>query len=402
MLNSSAPYIALAALVLALALGVVALRLATRLREIQTAQRALLGPHQKRDLAQHALDLEEQVRNLREAVTILTDEVERYRHDLDAALSNMAMVRFDAFRDTGGEQSVSMALLDNYRSGLVVSVIVAREFSRIYVKYLDHGIPDRELAPEEQAAVERAVPRPLARGEVSRTPVSSFPREVQQAIAQAVEAERAALEAAAEEAAAEAQARARQMQLGLDQEQLSRTLAAERHPDLGFDWVEPTASDVAPAAAESGGAPGDLAPGTARAAGAATGLGPAAAKVGESADDSDQSAAEDRPAAEDVGETTAEVGAQTAAADVSVQTAAADGGVQTAAADVSAHGAAADVSARGAAADLRAEATVADASEAAADVGKAAEEKRGAAAPQAQPRAPARADDWLGGEEIEF
>jgi len=184
-LSSSGPYIALAALLIVVALAGIAYWTTRRQDRIEAAQRAILGEGDRRDLVTHALDLEEQVRNLREAVTILSDEVEHYRHDLDASLSNMALVRFDAFRDSGGEQSASIALLDNYRSGVVISVYAAREFARIYVKYLDHGVPDRELAPEEEEAVRRAVPQALPRGELSRAPVSSFPRDVRRAVEQA-------------------------------------------------------------------------------------------------------------------------------------------------------------------------------------------------------------------------
>ncbi len=85
-----------------------------------------------------------------------------HRLHLDEALTNHAIVRYDAFRDTGGEQSTSIALLDNHRSGIVVSTISARDFARLYVKTLDHGVPDRELSPEELQAVQTAVPAPLA------------------------------------------------------------------------------------------------------------------------------------------------------------------------------------------------------------------------------------------------
>ena len=74
-------------------------------------------------------------------------------------------MRYDAFRDAGGEQSASFALLDNHRSGVVFSAIAARDFARIYVKHLRDGVADRDLSPEEQQAVAAAVPRPLAAGE---------------------------------------------------------------------------------------------------------------------------------------------------------------------------------------------------------------------------------------------
>lgn len=182
MLADIAPYVAVAALAAVVALAGVAYWLTRRLAELGRRQSAVLGPRERRDIVAFVLELEEQVDNLREAVTILTEEVELYRHDLDAALSNIAVVRFDAFADAGGEQSASIALLDNYSSGIVISIIASRETARLYVKFLDHGLPDRQLAPEEQAAVQRAVPSPLPRGELSRSPVSTFSRDVRRAI----------------------------------------------------------------------------------------------------------------------------------------------------------------------------------------------------------------------------
>lgn len=182
MLGDIAPYVALAALVATLVLGGAAFWLARRQSALDAQQKAVLGQRRAGDLVGYVLELEEQVGNLREAVTILTEEVEHYRHDLDASLSNIALVRFDAFPDTGGEQSASIALLDNYRSGIVISIIASRETARLYVKFLDHGLPDRRLAPEETSAVERAVPRPLPRGELSRSPVSTFSRDVRRTI----------------------------------------------------------------------------------------------------------------------------------------------------------------------------------------------------------------------------
>jgi hypothetical protein len=226
---SSGLSIALAALVIAVALAGVAYWTTRRQDRIEANQHAILGTHDEHDLVAHALDLEEQVRNLREAVTILTEEVERYRHDLDAALSNLAVVRFDAFRDSGGEQSASIALLDNYRSGVVISVFASRELARIYVKYLDHGVPDRELAPEEEEAVRRAVPQPLPRGELSRAPVSSFPRDVRRAVEQV----RQAAAKASQEAAASATAP--------DEGATGADIAAQSAPAMAATYPEPAA-----------------------------------------------------------------------------------------------------------------------------------------------------------------
>jgi hypothetical protein len=139
----------------------------------------VLGHHEQRDIVAHTEDLDAQVRNLREAVEILTDQLDDQKRHLDHALTNRAIIRYDAFRDAGGEQSASFALLDQYRSGVVFSAIAARDFARIYVKYVTEGVADRDLSPEEAQAMEAAVPRPLLSGDESpqarRAPMPESP-----------------------------------------------------------------------------------------------------------------------------------------------------------------------------------------------------------------------------------
>lgn len=160
-LQDIAPYLATAAAAGAVALAALLALQWRALRRLRRAQLVILGSHEERDIVEHVQTLDSRVRNLREATELLSSDVEALRRHLDEALTNRAVVRYDAFRDTGGEQSASLALLDNHRSGIVVSTIAARDFARLYLKYLDHGVPDRELSPEEQRAVEAAVPRPL-------------------------------------------------------------------------------------------------------------------------------------------------------------------------------------------------------------------------------------------------
>jgi hypothetical protein len=164
-LRDIAPYAALAGIALAFAVLVLVILLWTSVRRLRRAQIVVMGYHEQRDIVDHVEHLDSQVRNLREAVEILTDQLDGHKRHLDQALTNRAIVRYNAFRDAGGEQSASIALLDNHRSGVVISAIAARDFARIYVKHLHEGVADRDLSPEESQAVAAAVPRPLAAAE---------------------------------------------------------------------------------------------------------------------------------------------------------------------------------------------------------------------------------------------
>ncbi len=164
-LKDIAPYVAVGAAALSLALLVLVIVFLTRVTRLRRAQTVVLGHHEQRDIVAHTEDLDTQVRNLREAVEILTDQLDEQKRRLEHTLTRRAIVRYDAFRDAGGEQSASFALLDEHRSGVVFSAIAARDFARIYVKYVTNGVADRDLSPEEVQAMQLAVPNPLAAGE---------------------------------------------------------------------------------------------------------------------------------------------------------------------------------------------------------------------------------------------
>jgi hypothetical protein len=160
-LRDIAPYLALGASVLALVLLALVVWLLVGQRRLRRAQLAVLGAHGERDLVAHAQDLEEQVRNLRDAVQGLDDLLADHKAELDKAFTRRAIVRYDAFRDIGGEQSASIALLDNTASGIVISMIHSRDYARIYVKQLRQSVPDRALSPEEVDVVEAALAAPV-------------------------------------------------------------------------------------------------------------------------------------------------------------------------------------------------------------------------------------------------
>ena len=156
---------AVAALVVAIAgtaIGVIGLILAwwawIRVRRVRDAQRALLGGGRK-DLVDFAVSLQGRVDDLHRSVDEVAAGLSRVDRRVDGAVTNTAIVRYDAYEDTGGHQSASLALLDSARTGLVVTAIQGRDYARIYMKELDRGKASVALSPEEQEAVERAMGR---------------------------------------------------------------------------------------------------------------------------------------------------------------------------------------------------------------------------------------------------
>ena len=81
----------------------------------------------------------------------------RAERRIDGCVAYTALIRYDAYGEMSGHQSSTMALLDSSRTGVVVSSILHRDQARMYVKQLNDGVPELELSPEEQEAVETAM-----------------------------------------------------------------------------------------------------------------------------------------------------------------------------------------------------------------------------------------------------
>jgi len=129
-----------------------------KVRRVREAQKLLLAGGRK-DIVDFAVGLQARIDDLHGAVDEVASGLSRVDRRIDGALLNTAIVRYDAYEDTGGHQSASVAMLDAGRTGVVVTAIQGRDYARIYMKELDQGRAAVALSPEEQEAVDRAMGR---------------------------------------------------------------------------------------------------------------------------------------------------------------------------------------------------------------------------------------------------
>jgi hypothetical protein len=154
--------IAAAAVAVVALLGCLALALS--LRRLRAAQRVVLG-EAERDVVAHAVDLQDAFAALREYVADAAQGLEErlgaVELALQGAIAHRSLVRYDAYNELSGQQSMSIALLDGTRSGIVLSCIHHRDQARVYAKQVRHGQSELELSPEEAEAVQLALSAPL-------------------------------------------------------------------------------------------------------------------------------------------------------------------------------------------------------------------------------------------------
>ncbi len=102
-------------------------------------------------------DLAKKVQALEAKFEQATKEIENLREGVRRAITKIGIVRFNPFKEIGGDQSFSIALLNEYNDGVVVTSYYGRELNRIYAKAVRSGASEHELSQEEKEAISQAV-----------------------------------------------------------------------------------------------------------------------------------------------------------------------------------------------------------------------------------------------------
>ena len=161
--------IALAAAAVAVIALLCCLVLMVSLRRLRRAQRLVLGEQGQEDVVAHSARLHDAFEALRAYVDDVAVRIDSRLAGVEAALrgtiAHRSLVRYDAYNELSGHQSVSIALLDEERSGIVLTSIHHRDQARVYAKQVTDGRGELELSPEEAEAVRIALA-----GEASATP----------------------------------------------------------------------------------------------------------------------------------------------------------------------------------------------------------------------------------------
>ncbi len=166
---------------------------------LRSAQQVLLPDGATAPLADRQASLQRAMARLEDGLADLQSLVERQgvvtERGLRTSLRFHGMVRYDAYRDMGGAQSWSIALLDGNQTGSIITSLHARDHARVYLKEMVEGVAGQRLSPEEERAVAIALDRPPV--EVAPAGPARPPRAAE------VEAAMAAQDEAAERSAAD-------------------------------------------------------------------------------------------------------------------------------------------------------------------------------------------------------
>ena len=104
--------------------------------------------------------LDQQLKRI-DGLTERIDALNKLHRELESlgqrTIQKVAVIRYNPFSDTGGDQSFAIALLDSLGNGVVLSSLHSRTDTRVFAKAVQGGRSKYQLSDEEQDAIKKAL-----------------------------------------------------------------------------------------------------------------------------------------------------------------------------------------------------------------------------------------------------
>lgn len=92
-----------------------------------------------------------------ERVNIINEDVVSMKNQMDRCMQKCNIIRYNAFSDTGSDLSFSIAMLDAFNDGFIVTGIYGRNESITYAKPISKGSSKYPLSVEEEMVLSRSL-----------------------------------------------------------------------------------------------------------------------------------------------------------------------------------------------------------------------------------------------------
>lgn len=109
-----------------------------------------------KDIRNKFKELVEVINKLTEKEEELVKNFSALRKESEIHVQKVAIVRYNPYGDTGGDQSFSLAILNNHLDGFILTSLHSRSGTRVYAKPVSQGKSQIELSKEEQDVLMKA------------------------------------------------------------------------------------------------------------------------------------------------------------------------------------------------------------------------------------------------------
>ncbi len=117
-----------------------------------------LFPQEKgRDIRNKFKEVIEAISGFEKDNQILERKLTGFKKDSLDNFSRMAVLKYNPYNDTGGDQSFSLVILNGKMDGVLITSLHSRSGTRTYLKNIKSGKSELELSKEEKKVLKQAM-----------------------------------------------------------------------------------------------------------------------------------------------------------------------------------------------------------------------------------------------------
>ena len=157
MINEYSIFIIIGLAIITLLLFIITMVLLASVKKLEKKYRKMMRGVNNKNLEQALNDnldnIEKALNKSQEAI----NECKNISQELKGCVNKIAIMRYKAFEDVGSDLSFSIAILDSYNDGVIITGIYSRHDSTTYAKPIDKGISRYDLSEEELHVLNEAI-----------------------------------------------------------------------------------------------------------------------------------------------------------------------------------------------------------------------------------------------------
>ncbi|NLL31322.1 MAG: DUF4446 family protein [Clostridiales bacterium] len=156
-INEYSSFIVIGLLIITILLFLVVISLYSSINKLERKYRRLMRGSNNKNLEELINSKLEEIDKSMEASEEALRKYETLKNEMKSCVNKIAIMRYKAFEDVGSDLSFSVAILDSYNDGIILTGIYSRHDSVTYAKPVDKGISRYELSEEEAYVLNEAI-----------------------------------------------------------------------------------------------------------------------------------------------------------------------------------------------------------------------------------------------------
>lgn len=109
-----------------------------------------------KDLEGVMTNLIKDLENLQKSKNKMESDINTMNSRIKKSIQGLSTVRFNPFKDSGGNQSFAIAMINEEGDGVVLSSLYSRERMSVFAKPIQKNVPQYDLTAEEAEALKNA------------------------------------------------------------------------------------------------------------------------------------------------------------------------------------------------------------------------------------------------------